>query len=89
MRIWSRVGRRPILSAGNSNGDIEMLRFTGGPSRPAMRLLLLHDDATREFDYTSGAEKALELAQAKGWTVVSMKNDWKKIFAALAPQIAA
>ena len=89
VRIWSRVGRRPILAAGNSNGDIEMLRFTGGPSRPALRLLLLHDDATREFDYTAGAEKALALARAQGWTVVSMKNDWKKIFTALAPRAAA
>lgn len=89
VRIWSRVGRRPIFAAGNSNGDIEMLRFTGGPSRPAMRLLLLHDDATREFDYTAGAEKALGFARAQGWTVVSMKNDWKKIFAALAPRAVA
>ena len=89
MRIWSRVGRRPILAAGNSNGDIEMLRFTGGPARPAMRLLLLHDDATREFDYTAGAEKALDLARAQGWTVISMKDDWKKIFPTLAPQMVA
>ena len=52
VRLWSRVGRRPILAAGNSNGDIEMLEFTRG-----MRLLILHDDADREFDYTAGAER--------------------------------
>ena len=65
VRIWSRIGRRPILAAGNSNGDIEMLQFAGGRSRPALRLLLLHDDDEREFAYTAGAEKALEHAEAK------------------------
>jgi phosphoglycolate phosphatase-like HAD superfamily hydrolase len=80
VRIWSRTGRRPILAAGNSNGDIEMLQFTHRPDRPLLRLLVLHDDADREFDYTSGAERALETAGASGWTVVSMKNDWATIF---------
>ena len=80
VRIWSRIGRRPILAFGNSNGDIEMLRFAGGPRKPALRLLLLHDDEQREFDYAAGAEKAFEIARAKGWTVVSMKNDWKHVF---------
>jgi hypothetical protein len=80
VRIWSRIGRRPIFAAGNSNGDIPMLKFAGGPSRPALRLLLLHDDKTREFAYIAGAERALELARTLGWTVVSMKNDWKTVF---------
>jgi haloacid dehalogenase-like hydrolase len=47
VRIWSRVGRRPILAAGNSNGDLPMLRFAGGPARPGLRLLVLHDDPER------------------------------------------
>jgi hypothetical protein len=81
VRIWSRIGRRPILAGGNSNGDIPMLRYTGGRDRPALRLLLLHDDGAREFDYTSGAEKSLETAAEQGWTVVSMKNDWAVVFA--------
>jgi hypothetical protein len=85
VRIWSRIGRRPILAFGNSNGDIQMLQFAGGPGAPALRLLLQHDDKTREFDYTAGAEKALDLARAKGWTMVSMKNDWKSVFAPLSP----
>jgi len=76
VRLWSRIGRRPILAAGNSNGDIEMLEFTDG-----LRLLVLHDDAAREFDYVAGAEKALADAQEQGWTVVSMKNDWAHVFA--------
>ena len=56
VRIWSRVGRRPILAGGNSNGDIPMLHYTGGPARAGLRLLVLHDDPEREFDYTAGAE---------------------------------
>jgi phosphoglycolate phosphatase-like HAD superfamily hydrolase len=75
VRLWSRIGRRPILAAGNSNGDIEMLEFTDG-----LRLLVLHDDAEREFDYVAGAEKSLEEAKAKGWTVVSMRDDWTTVF---------
>jgi hypothetical protein len=43
-------------------------------------LLLLHDDKVREVDYLAGAEKALELAKTDGWTVVSMKNDWRQVF---------
>jgi phosphoglycolate phosphatase-like HAD superfamily hydrolase len=76
VRIWGRVGRRPILAAGNSNGDIEMLEYTHG-----MRLLVRHDDAAREFDYDAGAEKALELAAARGWTVASIRDDWTRVFA--------
>jgi hypothetical protein len=81
VRIWSRVGRRPILAGGNSNGDVPMLAFAGGPSRPALRLLVLHDDADREFAYVSGAERSLERAKADGWTVISMKDDWQTVFA--------
>ncbi len=80
VRIWSRVGRRPIFAGGNSNGDIEMLRYAGGSKLPAFRLLIDHDDAEREFEYRAGAEKALEAAAAEGWTVSSMKADWKSVF---------
>jgi hypothetical protein len=58
-----------------------MLRYTGGKGRPALRLLVLHDDAEREFDYTAGAERALEHARAHDWTVVSVKQDWATVFA--------
>ena len=64
IRIWSRIGRRPIVAGGNSNGDIPMLRYAGGKERPGLRLLVLHDDAEREFDYTAGAERSLEYARA-------------------------
>ncbi len=80
IRIWGRTGRRPILAAGNSNGDIQMLEFTHHQDTPLLRLLVLHDDDQREFDYVSGAEQALETADKSGWTVVSMKNDWATIF---------
>ena len=82
VRIWNRIGRRPILAAGNSNGDDEMLMYTGGPDKPALKLLVLHDDAEREFDYTAGAERALDHASQYGWTVVSLKNDWTTVFSA-------
>ena len=81
VRIWSRIGRRPIVSGGNSNGDIPMLRFAKGPRHRALRLLLLHDDAEREFDYTAGAEEALNRAEEKGWAVISMAEDWSTVFA--------
>jgi phosphoglycolate phosphatase-like HAD superfamily hydrolase len=80
VRLWSRIGRRPILAAGNSDGDIEMLEFTGAPATPSLRLLIRNDDAEREFAYTGGAEKALEMAERNDWTVVSMRNDWKSVF---------
>ena len=79
--IWSRIGKRPILAAGNSNGDIQMLQFANKPPRPALRLLVLHNDAAREFDYVTGAEKSLELAKQYGWSIVSIKNDWQTVFA--------
>jgi hypothetical protein len=80
IRIWSRTGRRPLVSGGNSNGDLAMLEFTQHSDKPSLRLLVLHDDAEREFDYTAGAEHALERAEADGWTIVSIKNDWVTVF---------
>jgi phosphoglycolate phosphatase-like HAD superfamily hydrolase len=80
IQIWSRVGRRPLLAGGNSNGDLPMLDFTQHKDKPSLRLLVLHDDPEREFAYTSGAEKALAEANTRSWTVVSMKNDFKTVF---------
>jgi hypothetical protein len=81
VRIWSRVGRRPIFAAGNSNGDIPTLRFAGGGGRPALRLVVDHHDGEREFHCTGGAEQALDAARSEGWTVVSVKDDWATVFA--------
>lgn len=80
VRLWNRIGRRPILAAGNTNGDDEMLMFSGKPNALSLRLLVLHDDADREFAYTAGAERALDHAKQFGWTIVSMKNDWATVF---------
>jgi phosphoserine phosphatase len=81
VRIWSRVGRRPIVAGGNSNGDIQMLDFAQRPDRPSLRLLVNHDDSEREFAYTAGAEQALERAGSQSWTVVSVRDDWRTVFA--------
>ncbi len=81
IRIWSRLGRRPLVAGGNSNGDIPMLEFAGTTARPPLRLLVLHDDADREVAYVKGAEQALDRAKAEGWTVISMKDDWARVFA--------
>lgn len=80
VRIWGRTGRRPIFSAGNSNGDIEMLQFTDATPGPSMSMLVLHDDHDREFGYTAGAERALDLAADAGWAVTSMRNEWASVF---------
>jgi hypothetical protein len=79
VRIWSRIGRKPILACGNSNGDIEMLDFAAA-SRPSLDLLILHDDSQNEFTYVTGAEKAINRATKQGWNIVSMKNDWRSVF---------
>jgi hypothetical protein len=73
------------VAGGNSNGDIPMLHYAGGPSRPGLRLLVRHDDPDREFDYVTGAEDSLERAARHGWTVVSIKNDWSTVFAEITP----
>jgi len=80
IQIWNVIGRRPILAAGNSNGDLPMMAFAGGPSLPALRLLVVHDDADREFDYNAGAEKVLSAAHTHDWTTVSIKHEWRKVF---------
>jgi phosphoglycolate phosphatase-like HAD superfamily hydrolase len=78
--IHRSIGRRPILAAGNSDGDLHMLKYTSGGKGLSLSLLIHHDDADREYAYDSGTEKALQLASQSGWVVVSMKNDWKTIF---------
>lgn len=80
VRIWTRIGRRPILAAGNSNGDIEMMRFAQGSAR-SLALLVRHDDTTgRDVAYDKGAENALAAAPTHGFTVVSVDQDWDQVF---------
>jgi haloacid dehalogenase-like hydrolase len=79
------IGRRPIAAFGNSDGDLEMLQWTTAGRGARLALIVHHTDAEREwaYDRTSAfgrLDKALDEAQARGWTVVSMKDDWKRIF---------
>jgi phosphoglycolate phosphatase-like HAD superfamily hydrolase len=84
------IGRRPIMAFGNSDGDLQMLQWTTAGDGPRFGLIVHHTDAEREWAYDRDShigrlDKALDEAEAKGWTVVDMKNDWRRIFAE-APQ---
>ena len=83
--IQMHIGRRPIAAFGNSDGDLQMLAMDHRRRRRRFALIVHHTDAEREWAYDRNShigklDKALDEAQAKGWTVVDMKNDWKKIF---------
>jgi phosphoserine phosphatase len=97
--INQHIGRRPIMAFGNSVGDQQMLQYTQGGNGGRFELLVLHDDAAREYAY--GPARGLpdaklgrftpeldEYAKQNGWTVVSMKDDWKQVFPA-QPQVTA
>jgi len=89
--IHLMVGRRPYAAFGNSTGDREMLEWTGAGAGARLMMLLLHDDAIREYAYGPAAglpdskvgtftPELYDEAKKKNWTVISMKNDWKRIF---------
>jgi hypothetical protein len=80
------IGRRPIAAFGNSDGDLEMLQWTTMAGGVRLGLIVHHTDADREYAYDRDTpfghlDKALDAAARNGWTVVDMKNDWKRIFA--------
>jgi len=84
--IQSRIGVRPIAAFGNSDGDLQMLQVTTAGEGRRLAVIVHHDDADREFAYDREShvgrlDKALDEAKANNWLVVSMKSDWKKIFA--------
>jgi phosphoglycolate phosphatase-like HAD superfamily hydrolase len=89
--IHLMIGRRPLAAFGNSVGDREMLEYTGAGDGARLMILVLHDDAAREYAY--GPARGLpdskfgtftvaldDKAKKNGWTVISMKNDWKRVF---------
>ena len=83
--IYRHIGKRPIAAFGNSDGDLQMLQVTAAGEGRRFALLVHHDDAEREFAYDRQShigklDKAWDEAKAKGWIVVSMKSDWKKVF---------
>ena len=85
--IQSHIGRRPIAAFGNSDGDQQMLEWTTAGSGQRFALIVHHDDAEREWAYDRTShigklDKAWDEANAKGWTVVSMRDDWNTIFPA-------
>jgi phosphoglycolate phosphatase-like HAD superfamily hydrolase len=79
------IGRQPILAFGNSDGDLQMLEYTAGGDGARLMLILHHDDAVHEYEYDRKSpvgklDKALDEANQRGWIVVSMKNDFKRVF---------
>jgi len=83
--IHQCIGRRPIAAFGNSDGDLQMLQWvTAGPG-PRFALYVHHTDAAREWAYDRESsvgrlDRGLDEARARGWTVVDMKADWKRIY---------
>ncbi len=86
------IGKRPYAAFGNSDGDREMLEWTGAGAGKRLMMLVLHDDAGREYAYGPAnglpatkvgtfSQALADEAKTKGWTVISMKNDWKTVFA--------
>ena len=86
------IGRRPVASFGNSDGDRQMLEWTGAGAGHRLMMLVLHDDAAREYAYGPAdglpdthfgafSPSLMDEAKQKGWVVISMKKDWKRIFA--------
>ena len=89
--IHLMIGRRPHAAFGNSTGDQQMLEYTGAGEGARLCMLVLHDDKDREYAYGpanglpdtkvgSFTQALFDEAKSKGWTVISMKNDWKRIF---------
>jgi hypothetical protein len=90
--IHLMIGRRPVFAAGNSTGDQQMLEYTEAGEGPRFGMLMLHDDAEREYAYGPATglpdtkvgtftQELYDEAMNDGWLVVSMKKDWRKIFA--------
>jgi hypothetical protein len=83
--INTHIGQRPIAAFGNSDGDLEMLQWTTMSGRRSLGMLIHHTDAVREYAYDRASplgrlDRALDAATVNGWSVVSMKDDWKRIF---------
>jgi phosphoglycolate phosphatase-like HAD superfamily hydrolase len=84
--IQQHIGRRPIAAFGNSDGDFQMLEWTTSGPGPRFGLYIHHDDADREYAYDRKSsigrlDRGLDEAEGRGWVVMSMKHDWKTVFA--------
>ena len=85
--IHKFIGKRPIAAFGNSDGDFEMLEWTTSAPGARLGVLVHHDDAAREFEYDRASrigklERGLDEAPQRGWTLVSIRNDWNSVFPA-------
>ncbi|MFK7852060.1 MAG: HAD family hydrolase [Akkermansiaceae bacterium] len=83
--IHQHIGRRPILSAGNSDGDFQMLEYAKAGKGASFALIVHHDDAEREYAYDRDSHigklvRGLDEGPKRGWNIISMKNDWKTIY---------
>jgi phosphoserine phosphatase len=79
------IGRKPILAFGNSDGDFEMLEYTTSAPGPRLGLIVHHDDGEREYAYDRKSsigrlERGLDEAAQRGWVIVSMKDDWRRVY---------
>jgi len=81
INIQLHVGRPPILVGGNSNGDVPMMEFAAASGKPYLNLLVRHDDAEREYASDQSAEGAQKTAKERKWTIISVKDDFKVVFA--------
>jgi hypothetical protein len=81
VQIWSATDRKPILAAGNADGDLHMLWYSQTSPYQSLQLLLRHDDGKREYAYDTGAEKVQQLAVEHNWQVISMQQDFHQVFA--------
>jgi hypothetical protein len=80
VNIELHIGRKPILAAGNADGDIHMLWYSQTSPYRSLQLLLRHDDSEREYAYDAGAEQAQQLAAVRNWQVISMQQDFLQVF---------
>ena len=80
--IALHIGKVPVIVAGNSDGDLQMLEYAddNNPTGKSLKILIHHDDPIREFSYDKGAEKVLEDAKKRNWNIVNMKDDFAIIF---------
>jgi hypothetical protein len=83
--IYQHIGKRPILAFGNSDSDMQMIEYTMVGEGRRLGLFVHHTDAEREYAYDRKShvgtlDKALDQADANGWMIVSMKDDWRKVF---------
>jgi hypothetical protein len=87
LAIEARIGKRPILAAGNSDGDFQMLEWTTAGKGPRLGLIVHHTDGEREFAYDRDShvgrlDRGLDEAAARGWVLIDMKQDWVRIWPA-------